>query len=58
MTATEDELREFVAARIASFKVPVRIWFMDDPLPRNPNGKLLKTAVREWLPEMSADQPA
>jgi long-chain acyl-CoA synthetase len=52
MTATEDELREFVAARIAAFKVPVRIWFMDDPLPRNPNGKILKRDLKaDLLPE-------
>ena len=30
----------FVAERIAAFKVPVRIWFREDPLPRNPNGKI------------------
>jgi steroid-24-oyl-CoA synthetase len=47
--ATEDELREFVAARIASFKVPVRIWFKEDPLPRNPNGKILKRDLKAEL---------
>jgi long-chain acyl-CoA synthetase len=51
MTATEDELREFVAARIAAFKVPVRIWFKDEPLPRNPNGKILKRDLKTELLE-------
>ena len=42
MSATEDELREWVAARLAKFKVPVRIAFVQDTLPRNANGKILK----------------
>src|SRR5207248_7395680 len=33
--AGEDELREFVGERLAAFKVPVRIWFVPEPLPRN-----------------------
>ena len=32
-SASEDELREFVGARIAAFKVPVRIWFKEDRSP-------------------------
>nr|WP_247718052.1 class I adenylate-forming enzyme family protein [Qipengyuania proteolytica] len=40
--ATEDELREWVAARLAKFKVPVRVAFVEDTLPRNANGKILK----------------
>jgi long-chain acyl-CoA synthetase len=47
--ATEDELREFVATRLAAFKVPVRIWFKEDPLPRNPNGKILKRDLKAEL---------
>ncbi len=48
-SATEDELRHHVAARLAAFKVPVRIWFYSDPLPRNPAGKILKRELREEL---------
>ena len=48
-TATEEELREWVAARLAGFKVPVRIWFLDDPLPRNPNGKIMKRELKTDL---------
>jgi long-chain acyl-CoA synthetase len=51
-SASEVELRDFVAARLAPFKVPVRIWFRDDPLPRNPNGKILK---RDLKAELIAD---
>ncbi len=41
-SATEDELREWVASRLAKFKVPVRIAFVEETLPRNANGKILK----------------
>ena len=45
-SASEDELRAFVAARIAAFKVPVRIAIRETMLPRNPNGKILKSELR------------
>jgi long-chain acyl-CoA synthetase len=48
-SASEQELQEFVATRIASFKVPVRIWFKQNPLPRNPNGKILKRDLKAEL---------
>jgi len=41
-TATVDELVAFARERIAAFKVPSRLWFTTDPLPRNPAGKVLK----------------
>ena len=44
--AGEDELRAFVAERIAAFKVPVKIRFSADMLPRNPSGKILKNELR------------
>jgi long-chain acyl-CoA synthetase len=46
---TEDDVRAFVAARLAAFKVPVRVWFKDEPLPRNPAGKILKRELRQEL---------
>jgi acyl-CoA synthetase (AMP-forming)/AMP-acid ligase II len=46
MTASEDELREFVSARLAKFKVPVKIIFTEDTLPRNANGKILKRDLK------------
>ncbi len=45
-TATADELRGFVAARLAAFKVPVEVRFFKDPLPRNANGKIVKSELR------------
>lgn len=46
MTATEDELRDWVRARLAAFKVPVRIIFCDETLPRNAQGKILKRELK------------
>jgi long-chain acyl-CoA synthetase len=48
-TVTQAELQQFVAARLAAFKVPVRVWFRDEPLPRNPAGKILKRDLRDEL---------
>ena len=48
-SATDADLREFVAARLAAFKVPVRVWFHDRDLPRNPAGKVLKRELRAEL---------
>ena len=49
MDVSEEELRVHVAARLAAFKVPVRVWFRDEPLPRNPAGKILKRDLRTEL---------
>ncbi|HEX9259280.1 MAG TPA: AMP-dependent synthetase, partial [Acidimicrobiales bacterium] len=46
---TEAELRAHVAERLAGFKVPSRIWFRPEPLPRNPAGKILKRDLKEEL---------
>ena len=47
LSAAEDELRAFVAARLAAFKVPVKIAFSAETLPRNANGKILKAEVKK-----------
>jgi long-chain acyl-CoA synthetase len=52
IAVTEEELRAHVAARLAAFKVPVRVWFRDEPLPRNPAGKILKRDLRTELVEL------
>jgi long-chain acyl-CoA synthetase len=44
---TQDDLRQHVATRLASFKVPTHVWIDPEPLPRNPAGKILKRALRE-----------
>ena len=45
--ATEDELRAFVAERLAAFKVPVKVIFWPETLPRNANGKIIKAELRK-----------
>src|SRR4029079_5296954 len=35
MALTADQLRAFLAQSLASFKVPTRVFFREDPLPRN-----------------------
>ena len=47
----EAALKNYCAERLSDYKVPDHINFVEGPLPRNPNGKLLKTALREWLKE-------
>ena len=49
MQASEAELQEWVAERLAKFKVPVRIAFTPDTLPRNANGKILKKELSSFL---------
>ncbi len=45
--ASEDEIKTWVAQRLAAFKVPVKVVFLSDPLPRNPAGKILKTELKK-----------
>lgn len=45
-TATADEIRAYVAAHLAAFKVPAKVIFVPEPLPRNPSGKLLRRVLR------------
>ncbi|WP_293378596.1 class I adenylate-forming enzyme family protein [Phenylobacterium sp.] len=51
-SATEAELRAFVRARLAAFKVPVKVVFWPEMLPRNANGKIVKTELKKvFAPE-------
>jgi long-chain acyl-CoA synthetase len=46
MTATPDEIIAFARTRIAAFKAPKSVDFID-ALPRNPSGKILRRELRE-----------
>lgn len=46
---TAEDVRSFCAARLADYKVPESYTLLDEPLPRNANGKLLKRTLRERL---------
>jgi long-chain acyl-CoA synthetase len=48
-TVTEDDLREHARAELSTFKVPDRIWILDQPLPRNAMGKVVKREVRKLV---------
>jgi len=44
--ATEADIRAFCRERLADFKVPEYVEIRDEPLPRNPAGKVLKNVLR------------
>jgi len=45
----EVTLRQHLGERIAKHKIPARMWFLDEPLPRNANGKFVKRELKERL---------
>jgi fatty-acyl-CoA synthase len=45
--ATEEELCAFLAERIAKFKMPREIKFVEGPLPKTGTGKIIKRELRE-----------
>ena len=53
-SATEEELRAHVAEHLAAFKVPVKVKFWHETLPRNPNGKILKNELKKLFVEEQA----
>ncbi len=42
-----EEISRHVAARLAKFEVPTKVIFRSEPLPRNPQGKVLKRELRD-----------
>jgi len=46
---TAEELGRHAREQLASFMVPTHFWFLADPLPRNPQGKVLKRELRDNL---------
>ncbi|MFD5111117.1 class I adenylate-forming enzyme family protein [Streptomyces sp. NPDC058391] len=46
-----EELRAHVGRSLAAFKVPAHVLVREDPLPRNPTGKLLKRELRDPVRE-------
>jgi fatty-acyl-CoA synthase len=43
-----EELREFASQSLAKYKLPSRLYFVDE-LPRNPAGKVQKFKIKESL---------
>ena len=46
-TLDEAELSSFLDGKIAKFKIPERMWFQEDELPRIASGKTAKKLMRE-----------
>lgn len=45
-TASENELQDFLQTQLASYKIPKKIWFRDEPLPRGATEKIDRLAIR------------
>jgi long-chain acyl-CoA synthetase len=55
VTMAAEELRAWLASHLASFKIPARIWFRDEPLPRIASGKIFKRQLKaDYAAEMAA----
>ena len=50
---SEDQLRDYLRSRLASYKVPKYLSFSAEPLPQNASGKLHKLKAREAFLEQS-----
>ena len=48
-TLTEAGLQAALGAKLAKHKVPAKIWILDQPLPRNANGKFVKRDLKKQL---------
>ena len=46
---TEEELRVHLAVTLAKHKIPSRVWFRSESIPRNATGKFLKRELRKEL---------
>jgi acyl-CoA synthetase (AMP-forming)/AMP-acid ligase II len=49
---TEDHIKNYVGEKLASYKKPKEVYFVDE-LPYTPSGKLLKRVLREQYQERS-----
>jgi long-chain acyl-CoA synthetase len=44
VTATEQEIRDYVKSQVAAYKYPRRVWFVDE-LPKGATGKIVKREI-------------
>jgi len=55
VTLTEEELKAFLAPRLAAFKIPAHFWQVDEPLPRLGTQKIDRVTLRrEYNAKISA----
>ncbi len=57
-TLQAGDLQRHLAARLAHFEIPTRLFLRGDPLPRNPQGKLLKRQLRSEATSLSTSPGA
>jgi long-chain acyl-CoA synthetase len=48
---TIEELQAFLKKDLAAYKIPSKVWFRSEPIPRNASGKFLKREVRKEILE-------
>ena len=46
---SDEQVRSYIAARLAAYKVPAQVFRVAHPLPRNATGKVLKAALKASL---------
>ena len=57
VTMTAEELRTYLSAHLASFKIPAHIWFRTEQLPRIASGKIFKRQIKaDYANELAARQ--
>ena len=56
-TASEEEIKSYCKGKIAHFKIPKRIWFVDE-FPMTVTGKLQKFRIREIVIEQLKNEAA
>ncbi|MGE0038286.1 MAG: class I adenylate-forming enzyme family protein [Xanthobacteraceae bacterium] len=54
---TGDELKRYLAERIADYKIPDFWLITSEPIPRNQNGKVQKASLRETAQRFAESQP-
>jgi acyl-CoA synthetase (AMP-forming)/AMP-acid ligase II len=54
-SATEEEIIELCRVNLAGYKKPRSILFVEEELPKNPTGKILKNVLREKYGKSSPD---
>jgi long-chain acyl-CoA synthetase len=47
--ATTDDIKAFVKSRVAGYKYPRSVWFLDS-LPKGPSGKVLRREIKPPAP--------
>ena len=52
-----NSIRDFCAERLSDYKLPDRVTLLSTPLPRNPNGKVVKGELRKLVEAELAEEP-